>query len=55
MSDDGIRSYKKTLEELKKEPKEERLGQAIAWDTYCKENGLDIEWKHKRNKGVSIR
>ena len=55
MSDDGFRSYKQTLEGLKKGPKEERLGQEIAWDTYCKGNGLDIELKHKRNKSVSIR
>ena len=54
MSDEGIRSYKKTLEALKKESKEELLGQAMAWDAYAKENGYDMEYRFKQTKEVRI-
>ena len=55
MSDEGVRSYKKALEALKKESKEELLGQAMAWDTYAKENGYDMEYRFKQTKEVRIR
>ena len=55
MSDDGIRSFKTTLKTLKEESREERLGIAKAWDIYAKDNGLDYEYKHKRNNEVRIK
>ena len=33
---------------------EERLEIAMAWDTYAKENVIDYEYRHKRNKEVRI-
>ena len=54
-SNDGIRSYLKKRKELEEDSKEERLGLVTAWDMYAKENGLDIEWRRKRNKEVRIR
>ena len=55
MSDEGIRSFKKTLEGINKESKEELLGQAMAWDTYAKDNGYDMEYRLKRTKEVRMR
>ena len=43
MSDDGIRSFNNRVKTLKEEPREERLGIAMAWDTYAKENAIDYE------------
>ena len=55
MSDDGIRRFKTTLNALKTESREERLGIAMAWDAYAKDNALDYEYRHKRNNEVRIK
>ena len=55
MSDNGIRSFKNTLKTSKEEPREERIGIAMAWDAYAKDNAIDYEYRHKRNKEARIK
>ena len=43
------------MKELEEEPKEDRVGIRRAWEKFTRVNGLDIEWRRKKDKEVRTR